>query len=144
MLTTLQSRLREIVAAEPLLTGRPVLIEDKNNLVAIVEAALAVNSLAVVVSPVSGTASDSQPRASINSVETFEVVIHRSPIDAPDTPSTVEVLQALRKRIQGAPVNPAHPAAPASVAFRYVSHQLRELGDGNYARALIVAANDTH
>ena len=140
LLTVLQSRLREIVAAEPLLTDRPVLIEDKNNLVSTVETALATNSLAVVISPVSGAAGESQPKTAVNSTETFEVVIHRSPLDTPDTPSTVEVLQALRTRIHGATIDGTHQAPPAAPRWRYVSWQLRELGDGSYARVLICSA----
>jgi hypothetical protein len=140
-LPALQNRLRDLVAEEPLLAGRPVLIEDHHNLVAIVEATLATQSLCAVISPVSGSAQDAQPRRQIHSAETFEIVIHRGVVDAPDTPSTVAVLAALRARVHGALLTPAHPAPAAAPCWRYVSHQLRELGDGAYARALVVEAD---
>jgi len=140
-LIALQHRLRDIVAEEPLLAGRSVLIEDKNNLVTAVETTLASQSLCAVVAPISGSAKDGQPKAAINSTETFEVVIHRSPIDTPDTPSTVAVLEALRKRVHGALITANHPAPAAAPRWRYVSWQLRELGDGAYARVLVCAAD---
>lgn len=140
MLEQLQNRLKALVQEEPLLAGRPVLVEDKNNLVSVVETALDTQSLAVVIASASGNAKDGPlPRRSAWT-ESFDVVIHRGLVDAANVPSTAAVLDALRDRLNGAQVN---PEAPSKNAFRCTRHELRENGDGTYARALTVAVDVT-
>ncbi|MBS0632015.1 MAG: hypothetical protein JSS11_08890 [Verrucomicrobia bacterium] len=146
-LADLQNRLRDLVAAEPLLAGRPVLIEDKQNLISAIETALAETSLCVVIAPVSGQAKVStQPQAS--SVlprraavgEILEISLFRGLIDAADVPSTVAVLDALRARLHGAPLT-ADQSYRGTFAF--VSHNLRDQEDGTYVRVLTFAATVT-
>ncbi len=134
-LTDLQTRLQALVAAAPLLEGRPVLIEDKGNLVSDLETALGTSALAVVVAPASGQAKDGNPRGRSAWDETLEVVIHRGPLTDPASPGTVEILDQLRELLHGAPI-----VADLSVrgTFRCVRHDLRENGDGTYARVLVV------
>ncbi len=139
-LVALQSRLKVLVAAEPLLDGRPVLIEEKGNLVNDVETALAETALAVVIAPARGQAAAEQAKTAINSDETFEVVIHRGALADAESPSTVAVLDALRLRLHGALV--AADAPTSGRRFRYLGHELRELGDGAYARALNLGVAD--
>ncbi len=139
-LTVLQTRLKTLVLAEPLLANRPVLIEDKGNLVYDVEAALATTALAIVISPTRGQAAPDQPKGSINSEEAFDVVIHRGALADTDSPSTVAVLDALRVRLHGALVSESGPGSGRR--FRYLGHDLRELGDGAYARALGIGVID--
>ena len=134
-LTALQSRLQALVAAAPLLTGRPVLIEDKGNLVSDLETALATVALAVVVAPESGQAKDGNPRGRAAWEETLEVAIHRGLMADEAAPSTVAVLDELRQLLHGAPI-----VADQSVrgTFRCLRHELRENGDGTYCRVLRV------
>lgn len=138
-LTALQSRLRALVAACPLLEGRPVLIEDKGNLVSDLETALATTALAVVVAPASGTAKEPPARGRNVWSETLEVVVHRGPLADETAPTTVAVLDELRSAIHGALVDPTR--AVLSV-FACTRHDLRENGDGTYARALTVAIDN--
>ncbi len=140
MLTQLQTRLRDLVAAEPLLAGRPVLIEDKGNLTFELEAALQTQSLAVIVAPVSGQAKSGQTSIKAHSEEAFEVVIHRGLLDGEDVPSTVEVLDALIARLHGALLDAAAPKPGRR--FAYAGHQLRENGDGSYARVLALSVDN--
>lgn len=135
MLSALKLRLQTLVAAAPLLAGRPVLVEDKGNLVAQVEAALQTQSLAVVIALASGQAKDGAPRRRALWTETFEIVIHRGLLDADDVPATDDVLDQLRALLHGAPLDPANPAAGA---FACTRHDLRDGGDGTYARVLHV------
>ena len=135
MLTELQSRLQVLVQAEPLLVGRPVLVEDKGNLVSELETALAEQSLAVVIAPVSGDVQAGALPRRAAWVESFEVVIHRGLVDGADVPSTVAVLDALRDRLNGAPIDATKAIGPV---FATTRHELRENGDGTYARVLTV------
>lgn len=148
-LPALQLRLQALVAAEPLLSGRPVFIEDKQNLVSVIEAVLAETSLCVAIAPVSGGVSASAatqsataaalPRRAASS-ELVEIAIYRGLIDAADVPSSVEVLDALRCRLHGALLDAANPQAGR---FAYVRHDLRDLGDGTYVRILQVSGTLT-
>lgn len=148
-LSDLQIRLQALVAAEPLLAGRPVFIEDKQNLVSVIEAALAETSLCVAIAPVSGGATESTApqrvasgalprRAAIG--ELVEIAIYRGLIDAADVPSSVVVLDALRARLHGALLDAANPGAGR---FTFVRHDLRDLGDGVYVRILQVSGTIT-
>lgn len=139
-LAAIQTRLSDLVKASTLLTDRPVLIEDKGNLVAELEAALAVQSLAVVVALSGGKAKDNaQPKREIW-VENFEVVIHRGALDGVDVPSTLSVLLDLRKRVHGAGL---HATDRAQGTFTCTQHDLRDGGDGSYCRVLTVTVNTT-
>ncbi len=133
----LQSRLRDLVTACPLLAGRQVLVEDKNNLTNVVEAALIDNSLAVVVAWTSGELKEGSLRGRDAWLESFEVVIHRSLFEDETTPSTVAVRDSLRRLIRGQLVDPALPHGPA---FKCSRHETREAGDGNYCRIITVTA----
>lgn len=137
-LSGLQTRLKVLVDAEPLLAGKKVLIEDKNNLTSQLETALATLALCVVIAPKSGTANATQAKGvgAANSDEQFEIVIHRSLIESNATASTVEVLDALVPRLHGAQIDAA--ANAASARFRFLGHELRELGDGSYARVISI------
>lgn len=137
-LSDLQARLVFLVSASSLLKDRPVLVEDKGNLVAEVEAALETQSLAVVVALASGQlASLPTPRRAAWQ-DAFEVVIHRGLLDGDDVPSTAAVLVDLRQRLHGAPLDAANPSRGL---FSCIRHDLRDGGDGTYARVLLVAAN---
>lgn len=139
-LTALQSRLQTIVAAASLLAGRPVLVEDKGNLVSELETSLETQSLAVVIALASGSVkSGSLPRRAAWD-ETFEVVIHRGALDGVDVPSTIAVLDELRGLLHG-----AHVVAndPQSAKFACTRHDLREGGDSTYARVLNVGIENT-
>lgn len=136
MLTELQYRIREIVLSEPLLEGRPVLVEDKNNLVAELEAALQTQSLAVVIAAASGDLKDTSLQKRGAWTERIEIAIHRGLLDAEDVPSTCAVLDALRERIHGAPL----VTGKMQGFFRTPRHELREGGDGTYVRVLTVEA----
>lgn len=148
-LAALQLRLQALVAAEPLLTSRLVLIEDRQNLISAIETTLAETSLCVVIAPVSGSAKEStQPQHMASStlprrtavVEMFEISLFRGLIDAADVPSTVAVLDALIARLHGA-------ALTADESYRgwftFVGHNLRDQGDGSYVRVLTVGATRT-
>ena len=135
-LADLQSRLKAIVATSTLLAGRPVLLEDKGNLVAEVETALQTQSLAVVVALAYGQAKDGSLRQRAVWTETFEVVIHRGLLDGVDVPASLAVLDDLRRLIQGAPINPDDVR---DGVFLCIRHDLRDGGDGTYARVLSVA-----
>lgn len=116
-----------------------MLIEEKGNLVSDLEVALDGAALAVVVSPESGQAKDNNPRGRAAWDERLEVVIHRGPLADAGAPSTVVVLDQLRELLHGAPI-----VADQSVrgSFRCVRHELRENGDGTYARVLLVALDN--
>jgi hypothetical protein len=135
-LAALKARLQDLVSASPLLAGRPVLLEDKGNLVSELETVLQTQSLAVVIALASGQVKDGALRRRALWVETFEVVIHRGPLDGADVPATDTVLEDLRARLHGAPLD---PAGPGEGAFACVRHDLRDGGDGTYARVLTVA-----
>jgi len=138
-IATLQTRLVALISASPLLDGRPVLVEDKGNLVNQVELALQTNSLAVVVALASGElAATASSRAAWS--DTFDVVIHRGLLDQDDVPSTAALLEDLRARIHAAPID---PAAPRGHAFAALRHDLRDGGDGTYARVLLISARST-
>lgn len=148
-LAALQSRLQALVAAEPLLAGRPVFIEDKQNLVSVIGAALAETSLCVAIAPASGAASEAAAPQRVSSGtlprraasgEVLEIAIYRGLIDAPEVPSTVVVLDALRSRLHGALIDASNPRGGR---FAYVRHDLRDQGDGVYVRVLQVAATVT-
>jgi hypothetical protein len=134
-LTALQTRLRDLVAACPLLAGRPVLIEEKGNLVSELETALSTQSLAVVIAPASGQVQDGAPPSRAGWEESFDVVIHRGLLDDASTPTTVAVLDQLRAALHGAPLDAGRTLRGAFAARR---HELRENGDGSYARALTI------
>ena len=139
-LTALQSRLHDLVVTAPLLSGRPVLIEDKGNLVAELEATLATQSLAVVVALSSGeTKEGALPRRAAWN-ETFEVVVHRGQLDSDEVPSTTAVLDQLVPLLHGAAVD---PEAEAEGKFACRRHELRESGDGAYCRVLTVLVTHT-
>lgn len=135
-LTALQSRLRDLAAGRPLLSGRPVLVEEKGNLVSDLEIALQTQALAVVVAPVSGANADNPPRGRGTWNESLEVVVHRGPLTDPDAPSTVAVIDDLREALHGAGVT---DDGSVRGLFRTVRHDLRENGDGTYARVLVIA-----
>lgn len=139
-LSDLQSRLRTLVAASPLLVGRPVLVEDQGNLVSELEVALSTQSLAVTIASSSGIMQSGSMRGRGAWDETFEIVIHRGMLDAADVPSTLAVLEDLRARLHGAP---ADPQARLTAAFACARHDLREGGDGTYARVLNVTTENT-
>lgn len=136
-LADLQTRLVALVRESPLLKDRPVLIEDKGNLVAEVENALEVQSLAVVVALSSGQLYSSQVPERKRWEDTFEVVIHRGLLDQSDVPSTAAVLEDLRGRLHHAPLSVALPYGPF---FTCIRHDLRDGGDGTYARVLLISA----
>lgn len=134
-LADLKSRLAALVQASPLLAGRPVLIEEKGNLVSQVEAALQTQSLCVVIALASGQAKAGALRGRAAWDETFEVVVHRGLLDAADVPASDAVLDDLRSRLHGAPLDPSDRHAGAFACSR---HDLRDGGDGTYARVLAV------
>lgn len=136
-LSDLQTRLVALVSASTLLTGRPVLIEDKGNLVSEVEAALDSSSLAVVIALASGEMPTPPTPRRAAWQDVFEVVIHRGLLDGADVPSTATVLADLRERLHGAPLNPDEAFRGL---FSCLRHDLRDGGDGTYARVLLVAA----
>ena len=136
-LAALQARLQALVGAEPLLTGRPVLIEDKQNLVSQVDAALATVAMCAVIAPVSGEVKPGPTPRRAATAEVIEIAVHRSHIDAESVSSTVAVLDALRARIHGALVQADNPSAGT---FSYLGHELREIGDGAYVRILLIGA----
>jgi hypothetical protein len=139
-LTALQSRLHDLVVTAPLLSGRPVLTEDKGNLVADLEAALQTQSLAVVVALSSGEIKEgSLPRRGAWD-ETFEIVVHRGLLDAESVPSTPAVLDELIPLLHGAAVDAQSEAAGKFACRR---HELRESGDGAYCRVLTVRVTHT-
>lgn len=131
----IKARMVAIVSASPLLTERPVLIEDKGNLVAQVEQVLQTQSLAIVVALSSGAAKDPQLRARALWDEVFEIVIHRGLLDGDEVPASDAVLVDLRERIGGSLMDPAKPTAGK---FYCIRHDLRDGGDGTYARVLTV------
>lgn len=136
-ISDIKARLKAIVETSELLTDRPILIEDKGNLVNQVETVLQTQSLAVVIALASGQAKDGsrqRPRAAWT--ETFEVVIHRGLLDGEDVPSTDDVLDDLRSRLQGELVT-ADQAGDGT--FTCSRHDLRDGGDGTYARVLNVS-----
>ncbi len=139
MLTLLQSRLQTIVQSSTLLASRPVLIEDKGNLVNEVEVALQTQALAVVVAPASGDVKEGALPRRAAWHELFEVAVHRGVLDGDEVPSTVAVIDELRGLIHGAHVNPANGS---SQRFACTRHELRENGDGTYVRVLTVAVMD--
>lgn len=135
----IQDRLKELVTASLLLEGRPILLEDKGNLVSQIETALQTQSLAVTIALSGGSnKARAQKRAAWD--ETFEVVIHRGLLDGVDVPATNDVLDDLRMRLEGSPVN---PAARVCEQFTCTRHDLREGGDGTYARVLLVTVVNT-
>ena len=138
-LSLLQSRLQSLVQGAPLLAGRPVLIEDKGNLVNEVEIALQTQALAVVVAPVSGEVHDGPLPRRAAWRELLEISVHRGVLDAPGTPSTLAVVDQLRGLLHGAHVDPANPASPRFACSR---HELREAGDGTYVRLLTLTVLD--
>lgn len=139
-LAALQERLRDLVAAEPLLADRPILLEDKGNLVYEVEDALATQALAVVISPAKGAARPTQSATQAHSEEHIDVIVYRGPLAEAEAPSTVALRDALLPRLHGAFVAPAGPGVGRR--FSYVGHELRDLGDGAYARALTFRVED--
>lgn len=134
-LTELQNRLETLVKSAPLLNGRPVLIEDKGNLVSQVETALQTQSLAAVIALAAGETNSSALRGRAAWKETFEVVIHRGLLDAEDVPATLAVLDQLRLLLHGAQLD---AATPTKGFFACTRHDLRDGGDGTYARVLNV------
>lgn len=138
-LVSLQSRLKSIVLEEPLLAGVPVLIEEKGNLSSDLENALAATAVVVVIAPSRGQAKAEQAVSSLNSDESLEVDIHRGPLSDANAPSSVALLDALRVRIHGQFVN---PAVPVGRRFRYLTHDLREFGDGTFVRVLMIGVTD--
>lgn len=136
-LADLQTRLQELVAAEPLLANRPVLVEDKNNLVAQVEQALAEQSLCVVIAPAAGDVKEGALAGRAAWVESLEIAIHRGLLDTDGTPSTVAVFDALRLRLHGADISATRSIRGIFACRR---HELRENGDGTYVRVLTVSA----
>ncbi len=140
MLIELQNRLKALVQEEPLLAGRPILVEDKGNLVSDVETALETQSLAVVIAAASGEAKDGSLQKRTAWRESLEIVIHRGLIDGADVPSTAAVLDALRGRLNGAKVDPLKPVGES---FTVTRHELRENGDATYARVLTVVTTIT-
>ena len=62
-------------------------------------------------------------------------MIHRGQLDGDDVPPTLTVLEELRGLIQGAPID---PAARLCAQFTCRRHDLRDGGDGSYARVLTV------
>lgn len=134
--SALKSRLQALVQAAPLLEGRPVLLEDKGNLVSQVETALQTQSLAVVIALASGQAKDGALKTRATWSETFEVVIHRGLLDGDDVPATDAVLDDLRARLHGEQADPANRHAGT---FACIRHDLRDGGDGTYARVLTVS-----
>jgi len=132
-LAAVQTRLETLAQGSPLLKDRPVLVEDKGNLVNELETALETQSLAVVVALSGGQARDGSTRTRTASDEKFELVIHRGQLDGVDVPSTLDVLEDLIERIHGTEVIADKPAAGF---FQYVRHDLRDTGDGAYARVV--------
>lgn len=140
MLTKLQNRLKDLIAAAPILGGYPVLTEDKGNLASEVENALQTQSLAIVVAPSSGQARASQLRGRALSDEEFEVVVHRGLLDDPKGLTTVLIVDTLVPLIQGAP---ADPDMTRSALFAFKRHELRENPDGSFARVIIFTTEFT-
>jgi hypothetical protein len=140
MLQKLQNRLRDLIAAAPLLAGYPVLVEDKGNLASEVENALAIQSMAIVVMPSSGQAKTPQLRGRALSEEEFEIVIHRGLLDDPNGLTTVAIMDTIVPLIQGAATD---PDAARSSLFSFKRHDLRENTDGSFARVLIVVTEFT-
>jgi hypothetical protein len=134
-LSSLQSRLAILVQTAETLAGRPVIIEDKGNLVSELETALSTQSLAVVVAPAGGETKAGSLRGRSAWDTTLEVVIHRGQLDTDPIPSTVAVLDELVPLIHGAPIDPNNPALGEFACRR---HELREGGDGSYCRVLTV------
>jgi hypothetical protein len=134
-LAAIQSRLKALVEAEPLLEDRPVLIEEKGNLISILESVLETQSLAIVIAPARGEVKPNALRGRAGWADAIEVIIHRGILDGDDVPSTVAVLDALRARLHGAPVDEDKPAL---TAFACTAHELRELEGDAYARVLTV------
>lgn len=139
MLSALQTRLRDLIAAIPDLAGVPVLTEDKGNLATEVENALATQALALVVAPCAGVAKANQARGRAASDEEFEVVIHRGLFEGASAPTTVAVLDALVPAIHGAPSAADRPAAD----FVFKRHDLRENADGTFARVVVFTVPHT-
>lgn len=138
-LSALQSRLQSLVQAAPLLAGRPVLVEDKGNLVNEVEIALQTQALAVVVASASGEVHDGALPRRTAWRELLEIAVHRGILDADDVPSTIAVVDELRGLIHGAHLDPANAT---SQRFACTRHELREAGDGTYVRVLTIAILD--
>ncbi len=138
MLSALQNRLRDLIKAVPSLAGVPVIVEDKGNIAADVEAALATLSLCIVVAPSSGQAKSGQLRGRAASDEDFEIVIHRGLAEG--TLTTVAVLEILVPLIDSAACD---PAARVGNAFAFKRHELRENSDGSFARVLTVSCPHT-
>jgi hypothetical protein len=136
MIQALQLRLQAIVAAAPILAGRPVLTEDKGNLVNEVETALETQSIAVVVASANGNSVPNQARKTALFEEDIEVIIHRGALDDPSGLTTAAVLDALIPLIHGKPISAT--ATPTVQCFRAKRHELRENGDGTYVRVLTV------
>lgn len=139
LLSALQSRLKTLVEVAPLLAARPVLVEDKGNLVNELEVTLQTQSLAVVIAVASGAVNSGPPRRRALWTESFEVVVHRGLLDAGDVPSTIAVLDELRGLLHGALIV---ADKPADGNFSCTRHDLREGGDGTYARVLTVTAEN--
>lgn len=139
-LSAIQSRIQSLISALPLLAGKPVLVEDKGNLAADVEQALAAMALCIVVAPSAGQAKSNQLRGRAASDEDFEIVIHRGMGDDPNSVTTVAVLQAIVPLLHGAPVD---PDAPGSTSFAFKRHEMRENADGTFARVIIFSLAHT-
>jgi hypothetical protein len=127
------------VQTSALLANRPVLSEDKGNLVNEVEVALQTQALAVVVAPVAGEVKEGALPRRAAWRELLEVAVHRGVLDGADTPSTIAVIDELRGLVHGAHVD---PASETSQRFACVRHELRETGDGTYVRVLTIAVID--
>ena len=140
MLQQLQTRLQTIIAAAPLLAGRPVLVEDKGNLTIEVENALATQALAIVVAASSGQAKAGQLRGRPGSDEEFEVVIHRGLLDDAAGLTTIAVLDTLCPLLCSSLCDPNNPAAGL---FAFKRHDLRENSDGSFCRVLVVTCPHT-
>lgn len=139
-LAAILTRAKSLVEAIPLLAGVPVLVEDKNNLVKMVEETLATQSLALVVGSASGSATAGQSRTVSQADEVIEIVIHRGLLDADTVPSTVQVYDALRPALHGKTILAG--GQPGTPAFKFLGQELRELGDGTYARVVRFGAVD--
>lgn len=135
----IQDRLKALVTASTFLEGRPILLEDKGNLVSQVETALQTQSLAVTIA-LSGGSNKSKARSRAAWDESFEVVIHRGLLDGVDVPATNDVLDDIRMRVEGAPID---AAVRLCEQFTCTRHDLREGGDGTYARVLLVSVVNT-
>jgi len=139
-LSEIKTRLATLVKSYEPVAKRPILVEDKGNLVSQLETALQTQSLAVVIALASGEKKDSgtQKRGAWN--DTFEVVIHRGQLDGDDVPAADEVLDDLLDVLDGADVKVGDSSKGTFTCLRY---DLREGGDGTYARVLNVRLTRT-